>query len=53
MCCEPIINDNEPVGVCPECGGNVDVDGTTTEVCCGYSPIICRTCGDAPCDQSC
>ena len=38
-------------GVCPDCGGD-KLDGYATEGC-HYSPVICKTCGDAPCDDSC
>jgi hypothetical protein len=53
MCCEPHGFDDENLidGECPECG-NPTVDGEAFDVC-GYSPIICDTCGCAPCDQSC
>lgn len=53
-CCSPI--DAEPsltVGVCPDCGGDVDKDGESTEEGCTYSPVECDTCGWRPCDWSC
>lgn len=53
MCYDPIINYEDPVGECPECGGPIDAYGDTTEVCCIYSPKICNTCGYSPCDGSC
>lgn len=38
-------------GTCPECGGET-VDGVAA--CgCNYSPVECKTCGSAPCNQSC
>ena len=51
MCCDVIENGPE-VGECPDCGAPVDADGDVTYYC-GYSPVICPTCGDAPCDESC
>lgn len=54
MCCEPIdARPNETVGECPDCGCDVDKDGDCTEKGCGYSPKLCETCGDRPCDWSC
>lgn len=53
MCCDghgPYPEDT--VGECPECGGDVDADGQSTEASCNYSPA-CKTCGWAPCDGSC
>lgn len=38
---------------CANCGGAVDNEGDSLELCCGYSPILCDVCGDAPCDGSC
>ena len=46
-------NDEPIVGECPECEGPVDADGDTTNPCCGYSPVVCETCGWRPCDLSC
>ena len=40
------------VGVCPECGGDVDEDGDALTGC-NYSAVMCEVCGDAPCDLSC
>lgn len=37
---------------CPDCGADVDEAGESVEGC-NWSPIICVTCGDAPCDLSC
>ena len=51
-CCDPAGSYMPEVGECAECGGPVDEDGDTTEAC-NYSPIVCETCGWAPCDQSC
>ena len=53
MCCDYFEADpDSTAGQCPECGGDVDSDGSTTEEYCRYSPK-CKTCGYAPCDQSC
>jgi len=41
----------EPNGVCPDCGEDT-TDGDAS-VGCNYSPVVCDTCGSAPCDQSC
>lgn len=41
----------KPDGVCPDCG-EPTVDGEAAYGC-YYSPIICETCGNAPCDESC
>ena len=38
-------------GVCPDCGEDT-IDGLATEHC-NYSPELCKTCGYAPCDESC
>lgn len=38
-------------GVCPDCEMDT-LDGEATEGCC-YSPVVCNTCGYAPCDDSC
>jgi hypothetical protein len=52
MCCERQGADPKLVnGICPDCGTDT-VGGESTEIC-GYSPVECKTCGDAPCDQSC
>ena len=44
-------DDGEINGSCPDCG-TPTVDGHAFEGC-NYSPIICKTCGDAPCDDYC
>lgn len=42
------------VGVCPDCGNAVDINGETAELDrCGYSPIECETCQYQPCRQDC
>jgi hypothetical protein len=38
-------------GECPDCGYPT-VDGDAASGC-YYSPVICKTCGYAPCDGSC
>lgn len=38
-------------GECPDCGSDT-VDGESIDIC-TYSPVICNTCGWAPCDESC
>ena len=38
-------------GKCPKCE-QPTVDGHAVSGC-NYSPVICKVCGDAPCDQSC
>jgi hypothetical protein len=43
--------DSEVDGVCPDCG-EPTVEGHAQSGC-NYSPVICTTCGDAPCDGSC
>ena len=52
MCCEPQGSDLPEDKLCPDCDEPVDVDGDSLEVC-GYSPVECKTCGWAPCDDSC
>lgn len=52
MCCEPQGSTLPESGECPDCGEPVDKDGDTKEACV-YSPILCKTCGWCPCDQSC
>jgi hypothetical protein len=37
---------------CPDCGEDVDDDGTAMRGC-YYSPVEFKTCGSAPCDESC
>lgn len=39
-------------GECPECENPTVVDGAAPSGC-NYSPIVCDTCGYAPCDGSC
>lgn len=51
MCCDGWNNEEEVNGTCPECG-QPTVDGEAS-VGCNYSPIVCDTCGWAPCDDSC
>ena len=53
MCCDPYDNEEPTVGVCPDCGMSVDMDGDSTEECCRYSATVCETCGWSPCDGSC
>jgi len=36
---------------CPDCGEET-VDGESKEICL-YSPVLCETCGNAPCDAIC
>jgi len=50
-CCDSW-NMGDPVGECPDCGEGVDANGDATKGC-NYSPVECKTCGSAPCDQSC
>jgi hypothetical protein len=38
-------------GECPDCG-EPTVDGNAYDRC-DYSPEVCKTCGWAPCDESC
>jgi len=52
MCCDAVGSEEKMVKECPECGGDVDEDGISGDIC-GYSPIVCETCGSAPCDDSC
>jgi hypothetical protein len=52
MCCENRNYGAKKVGDCPECGADVDEDGNALEQC-AHSPIMCKTCGYAPCDGSC
>lgn len=54
MCCDPIdARPQDTVGKCSDCGEPVDCDGDSTLDGCGYSPRVCKTCGDCPCDWSC
>ena len=50
MCCDGW-DYGEPDGICPDCG-EPTVDGKAATGC-FYSPVICETCGAAPCDGSC
>lgn len=55
-CCTP--DDNEAYGECPHCGETVVVNKSDDSVFwaaagCNYSPVTCKECGAAPCDQSC
>ncbi len=43
--------DEEVDGECPDCGGPT-VEGEAQSGC-SYSPVLCKTCGDRPCDGSC
>ena len=38
-------------GECPDCGEDT-IGGDAITGCC-YSKVICKTCGSAPCDESC
>jgi len=53
MCCDN--QSGQPCdgeeGECPDCGA-LTYGGYSAEIC-GYSPIMCNTCLDAPCDGSC
>ncbi len=52
MCCDGwYIYDEEINGVCPDCGEPTR-DGDA-QAGCNYSPVICDTCGYAPCDDRC
>ena len=55
MCCDGwnfVEEDGAEInGKCPDCG-MATVDGSAYKGC-NYSPVICETCGDAPCDLSC
>ena len=42
---------DEVNGICPDCG-RATVDGQCVYGC-NYSPVMCETCGSAPCDYSC
>lgn len=51
-CCDGWSSDESEVnGECEECGGKT-VNGSAASGCC-YSPVVCDTCGYAPCDGSC
>lgn len=53
MCCE--VQGGAPSDgnkdVCKDCGSTTY--GGYSEDICGYSPVLCKSCGDAPCDLSC
>lgn len=52
MCADGWEYDDDKInGECPDCGAPT-VDGHA-QYGCNYSPITCKTCGSAPCDQSC
>ncbi len=52
MCCAPREYTEDQIdGKCPDCK-EPTVEGDAYEAC-GYSPILCNKCGDAPCDGSC
>lgn len=52
MCCSNTNFKPEDIdGECPDCG-DPTVDGNSYD-CCTYSPTLCETCRNAPCDQSC
>lgn len=51
MCSEPIGSIDEVDGECPDCGAPT-AGGVSKDIC-YYSPCLCETCGDAPCDGSC
>ena len=54
MCCAEIPSrPYETVGQCSACGEPVDAGGESTLEGCEYSPTVCKTCGDCPCDGSC
>lgn len=50
-CWSAIETDEEPDGICPDCGEKT-WDGLALEGC-SYSPICCETCKHSPCDSSC
>jgi len=52
MCCDTTNYAlSEINGNCFDCG-QPTCNGSAYEAC-GYSPIMCDTCGYAPCDESC
>ena len=52
MCCSNTYYEvTEINGTCPTCGVDT-VDGRAFDIC-DYSPVLCETCGSAPCDGSC
>lgn len=44
-------SDEDVDGKCPDCG--VPTCNGVAQSGCHYSPVLCDTCGDAPCDLSC
>jgi hypothetical protein len=51
-CCDGWDNGDEGInGKCPACGDDT-IDGQAVYGC-NYSPVLCETCGSAPCDDSC
>ena len=52
MCCEGWSYPYEDLnGECPDCG-NHTVDGEA-QYGCYYARIVCETCNDRPCEESC
>ena len=52
MCCSNTGYSRDEIdGICPDCG-EPTVDGCAYDAC-EYSSIECKTCGYAPCDESC
>jgi len=51
MCCDAWDN-GQSIGECPACGEPIDEDGDAVTGC-NYSPVDCKVCGSAPCDDSC
>lgn len=51
MCCSGELSEDDADGVCPDCG-DPTVDGDSVNDC-YYSPCICDTCNNRPCDGSC
>ena len=52
MCCDSTEYTREEInGKCKMCG-QPTVNGYAYEIC-GYSPLVCNTCGWKPCDGSC
>ncbi len=51
-CCAPSgYTVDEVDGICPYCGENTVCEEAFEQ--CSYSPVECKVCGWAPCDQSC
>jgi len=53
MCADNAGSDLPWVDECPVCGGPVDVNGDSTEICCYSTEDECPECGGAPCDGGC